>query len=172
MSPTPLEANMDIEQIDAKREEVAKLRPLVKRMIVQQALAEVMRERVDAIKQEILDAEVWMSEPVEGNDRRDGIPAKRITEPKADWLMSEEDHKRYFALLDARVRAEVPGAADLEEGFCPALVEENKLCKLRTELVKRSAPIFGIEVMNSKLAWNLELRDKWIKTVAQGALAA
>ena len=136
----------------------ATVRPVAAAVLVAKAEAEVLREKVDAIKAEILAVGEYMSEPLEGRGK--SIPARRITKPKEDWLI--EDWAPYNALVDARVRAEVPGAADLEEGYCPALVAESKLRDAEQRLLEATAPLLNITA--SQINRSLDTRAKWLDT--------
>lgn len=140
----------------AVRTQMKTLMPVATAVIEAQAMAEVLREKVNAIKQEVLNADEYVKPEGYGED------AERITDPKYDWLMSDEAFARYNAIVDARCRAEIPGAADLDEGFCPALVAENNLVKAEHALIKATAPLF--DVTPEQINLDMKVRAEWIKT--------
>jgi len=110
---------------------VQALVPAVTTLLAAMTVAETLREKVDAIKQRHLDAEVYPHQDT----------GERITEPKRDWLIADEDWKLYHAKVDADVRA---AGFDVPEGYCPALMAEHAQSNAQRALIEASEPFFGV----------------------------
>lgn len=145
---------------DQLKTHAATFRPLASEVLLATAKAQLLRAKVDAIKSEILAADVYMSEALSGRGRT--VPARRITEAKDSWLIDDEGYPRFSALLDARVRAEVEGAADLDDDHCPALVAEKNQQEAEQALLEATAPLFGVTA--EQINRNLKTRQQWLDT--------
>ena len=142
----------------------ATLTPAIAKVIAKRALAEVLRERVDAIKQNLLDATVYTGR----------YTGERVTEPEHDWTMSEEDFARYNAFVDVEVRASGLNPAP---GECPALVAEWGLTQAENALIKAAEKFFP-ELTNERLLLGskgkggLETRREYLNTLCGLGVAA
>ena len=100
----------------------AQLRPAVDAVLVAMAHAKLMREKVDAIKREIL-AECPLTP---GDLALKMGKSEPITDPKEVYLCEDAAQlEDYYAESDKRERAAGFKPADMEKEYCPALVAEN-----------------------------------------------
>lgn len=107
------------------------LRPAVDAYLTARAASEVLREKVDAIKTQILSERVYVDECSGG----------RVLLPRFDWCMTDEDHTDYLGTLAERVAVAIPH--DLPEDHCPALVAEG---------VTRDAAAAVLEILSTLFA--------------------
>lgn len=100
----------------------ANLRPAVDAVLMTTAYAQLMREKVDAIRREILtECPLTPSELA----LKLGEP-EPITDPKEVYLCEDAAQlEDYYAESDKRERAAGLKPADMEKEYCPALVAEN-----------------------------------------------
>lgn len=109
---------------------VKAVRKHVDELLVATAVAQVERERVDAIQRKVL-AE---------NQYSDG--SVRITEPRDSWHMDDESSKAYYAELNAiHLAAGFERAAD---GYCPALCAEQRQIECEWALIGAAHKYTGI----------------------------
>jgi hypothetical protein len=100
----------------------AELRPAVDAVLMTMALAELMREKVDAIQRAIL-TECPLTPGELAKKMGETAP---ITEPKAVYLCDDAAQlEDYYAECDKRERAAGLKPADMDKEFCPALVAES-----------------------------------------------
>lgn len=98
-------------------------------------LAADLRQRIDAIKQQVLDAGEFM-------DEYDGT---RVTEPSKDWHINEDQCGEYYKqIADAQIAAGFD-PEPIREGFCPALVVASALRDAENDLVEAARAIPGCE---------------------------
>ena len=92
------------------------IKSAVNAVLMARCIAEVEREKMDKMDEEILQAEYFISEHWEPE-----IPRHRITKPKEAYLMNDEDAKDYYAERQKRINAM---GYKLPDGHCPALCAE------------------------------------------------
>lgn len=105
------------------------LNPFVNVVLTARAQAEVIREEIDAIKLRLLTEHAY-------TDETDG---KRVTEPKYDWCMPQEQFTGYLALLEEGTRE---AGYDVPKDFCPALMAEETLRKAERALIDAACVFF------------------------------
>lgn len=106
------------------------IKPAALKVIALQAAAETLRKIVDARHAAILAAKEYKT--------ADG---ERVTEPKHDWLICDEQSREYFDAIDKANRdAGFTGPFD----HCPALIAETELRDAQRELTDVAGPLFGI----------------------------
>lgn len=120
---------------------VAALKPFVVNLIMLKAVAQVERERVDAIEREELRSQNYYGR------HRDGRQF-RVTEPKQSYLMDTDSSERYFDKLKAIHLAN--GFKAAAEGNCPALTAEHEQVKAEWALIEAAQQFFP-DVTNNKL---------------------
>lgn len=126
---------MDILKI---KKSIPSLTPLVIKTLQAQAVAEVLREKVDAIKLEVLRENIFLDVL-----SRSG-KGERILEVNKDYHMSEESFAIY--LEEVRKKEDEQGLRNgLEIEKCPALVAENIVRILKREIVEKFASLVGDE---------------------------
>lgn len=128
----------------------AALLAAVRAYLLARTHAAVMRDRVDAIKTEVLaEAEWWTDagDPAEGARRR-------ITEPAFDWRMATADHERYLVELDRRARAAGLKPDTMPADYCPALVAESVVMQAAACMVDLAAPFVGFEQAKPGDLWH------------------
>lgn len=136
-------------------ETIAKdLTPAVDALLMATALAQLEREKVDAVKQNLLDTHIFTML----ND--DDTPGPRITSPKYDWRMLDADHKKYCALLNAHFLAE--GFTDAKRGICPALQAESTQRDAEQILIKCAETHFEGVTSHRLLCNGIDKRKMYI----------
>jgi hypothetical protein len=110
---------------------------LAKLWMEAKALAETVREKVDAIRVDVLKNDVKlyndldMSFKERQSSRFKDIERKRILDPKEDYQTQDDDEQaRYYALLVEKTRAAGLRTPDMTDDQCPALVAEYDLVKV------------------------------------------
>lgn len=98
-------------------------------------LAIEMRVLVDGYAREIL----------ANLDLRDRDRGTRILDPKWAWLAEEDRYMEYHRRLQAVCRANIPGAADLPENYCIALVTEERARQLALHIMDHAGRLFGFD---------------------------
>lgn len=161
---------MDISKLESLKPE--QVTPEIKRAVaaflLAKTYAELKREEVDAVKREELATVAYMVAP---EHREDGKP-ERITDPKRDWLMPDEDFKDYLAQCEKVELERGIRPADMKPGYCPALVAESLLTDAERVLVAATEPLTGVKWDNlvryltghDKLA-TVEWCELWAKIV-------
>ena len=100
----------------------AELRPAVDAVLMTMAYAQLMREKVDAIRREIL-TECPLTPGEFAMKMRETAP---ITDPKSVYLCDDAAQlEDYYAECDKRERAARLKPADMAKEHCPALVAES-----------------------------------------------
>ena len=112
------------------------IKSAVNAVLMAHCVVEVEREKMDKIDREILQVAYFTSEQWAPR-----MPRHRITEPKENYLMNDEDAKDYFAERQKRINAM---GYKLPDGHCPALVAESVLSDARRILIEVSVPVWGI----------------------------
>lgn len=98
-------------------------------------LANEMRVLVDGYAREIL-ADL---------DLRDRDSGTLITENKWAWLAEDDKYMEYHRRLQAVCRANIPGAADLPENYCIALVTEERARQLALHIMDHAGRLYGFD---------------------------
>lgn len=120
------------------RAKAKELRPLALEYCMKKAIADDMRERVDAIARRLLAGECPLFMGPEGNDR--------VIEPKDYWECEDEAAlQAFYAAKDRELRAAYIKPADMDDEFCPALVAENDARNARWAVIEALAPLAGID---------------------------
>jgi hypothetical protein len=136
--------------------------------LVAKAKAQVLREQVDEIQNEIFKSfEFYDSESNE-----------KIESPK--WIYCSDDDEGakqfYKACHEAEVKAGVK-PLNMDPDFCPALVAENEITKTEKRICNESAKVLkmgfdGEELFNRLLCAGLGKYNQWIELVAGLTLAS
>ena len=134
---------MDISKIEALKPEsvTPEIKAAVTALLLARTFAEVKREQVDQVKREELAAVAYMVAPEHREDGRE----ERITEPKRDWLMSDEDFADYLHQCEKVELERGIRPADMKPGYCPALVAECLLTDAQRVLVAATEPLTGVK---------------------------
>lgn len=120
------------------------LTPHVESLLKAKAIAEVERARVDKIQRQVLQEDVYM---VDESHLRDGKEPYRITEPKKDWLIDEQQAEKYYQRLNEIHLAN--GFEKAADGYCPALCAESVQRKAEHDLLEAAQEFFpGFTVDN------------------------
>lgn len=107
-------------------------KPLVDNVLIAMAHAELQREKVDAIYNEILANGVWLDET-----------GTQILESSRAWRIADEKRAAdYYRLCDLALRE--AGYTLPDVGYCPALIAEDERRKAESVMVDTVAPLFGI----------------------------
>lgn len=112
------------------------LEPLVNDLLIKTARAELNRERVDAIKREILAGGAYFDS--------DG---KQVFEPRYSWMIADRQWPTFFAACHAGY---IEAGYAVEEGYCPALIAEHDQTKAEWTLIT-AAEQFVPGVTNDRL---------------------
>ena len=113
----------------------ARMFDLVNTYLLQRAYAETMRERVNAIWQDLLNE----------NDVREQETGERITEPRYTWLTDDETFARLHTEANKRERAAGLKPASMPDDFCPALVAETKQSEIERTIIDTSGAPLGVD---------------------------
>ena len=130
----------------------------VNTVLLAQAVADVEREKCDAIQRRLLaESEYFGRHKTRSNPTGDRF---RVLEPKDDWLMEDEDAARFYAALDAAYAA---AGYKLEPGYCPALMAENAQCQAENAMIVAAGKWFPEFVdEGTPRVWG-EKRDKLVE---------
>jgi hypothetical protein len=127
------------------------IREPARRVIELRREAAVLRAEVDKIKRSVLDAMQLKDE--DGNV---------VLNPDVSWTIEpEEDLLLFHAKLQKIVREQIPGANELPEDHCPALVAEFDLCDAENDLLRAICPLMGADPEQVMVAKS-DLRQKFI----------
>ncbi len=122
-----------------------------RRVIELRGKAAVLRAEVDKIKKVIL-AEMQLKDE-DGNI---------VLNPDVSWTIEpEEDMLLFHSKLQKIVREKIPGANELPEDHCPALVAEFDLCNAENDLLRAICPIMEIDPEQVMVAES-DIRQKFI----------
>ena len=141
----------------------------VNNVLVAMAIAEVLREKIDAIKVGLLTETTYT----------DQYTGERITDPKNDWCMGDAESASYLALLEAATRAagydtelgSFPAPAPATAFKCPALVAESEQVDAENMLIEDAEEFFPGVTNNALLGCfkdgrtGLETRREYIDTL-------
>lgn len=133
------------------------VKSLVNAYLLQRALAETMREKVDAVYREIL-TEI----PVYAEDRGDRVYTYQLLYLCSDDALCE----KIYAEGNKRLRALKLKPDDMPDGYCPALVAEDKQVKIETALIDAAGAKFGID-SDKLLCAGLKTRQEFIDLVVK-----
>ena len=116
----------------------ADLRAAVRAYLLARTVAEVTRERVNAVYRDILTETPIMAD----HDKHcDGLP---IMGPEKLYLASDDEAvKRCWAEADRRLRQKGIKPADMEPEYCPALVAESTQRQAEALIVEAGAAMLG-----------------------------
>ena len=129
---------------------IESIREPARRVIELRRKAAVLRAEVDKIKKTVL-AEMQLKDE-DGNI---------VLNPDVSWTIEpEEDLFLFHEKLQKCVR-QLPGADELPEDYCPALVAESDLCDAENDLLRKICPILGTDPNQIILA-EIDLRQKFI----------
>jgi len=130
---------------------VESIREPARRVIELRRKAAVLRAEVDKIKTSVL-AEMQLKDE-DGNI---------VLNPDVSWTIEpEEDLLLFHEKLQKCVRQQIPGAEELPEDYCPALVAEFDLCDAENDLLRKICPILDTDPNQIILA-KIDLRQKFI----------
>lgn len=101
-----------------------------KAVLATMALVETVKPVVIGLQTKLLEEGKYkysseFSERARGN-------GEYITDPKHAYLMSDEDFKKYFDLLDDEIQK---AGFDVKKGYCPLLVAEHELVTAKRSLI-------------------------------------
>lgn len=150
----------NIEQFDKSVRSV-NMRELVKRYFVARAYAELKRERIDAIGDEVLSRVCLI-------DRYNG---KRITAARNAWTAEDSSWREYH---DECVRIQLERKErpnELDRDYCPALMAESELMRIEQEIVRASCEGFGGEAFFDHLRYSLKTYKQWLDNVIGAAVS-
>ena len=101
--------------------QVAKaLEPSVQTVLLAQAMAQVERERIDALYNGILEQTRYYIR------KRDAIcEQERLTDHSKAWLLSDFDSKHFYGQCEFAIRKAGYTFEQVPEGYCPALMAES-----------------------------------------------
>lgn len=145
----------------SKAHDIAKaLAPQVKVLLMATAVAELERERVDAIARKVLADQNYY-----GRKPRDQGEQFRVTEPGDTWHMDDGSFASYHAKMQAIHLAN--GFEDAAKGYCPALVAEHLKIKAEWALIEAAERFFpGCDnstlLCGTKTLGGLETRKKYL----------
>lgn len=136
-------------------------------VLANRAVAEVMRERIDAIERQLLTEYELYTDPEMNPDN----PNTRITEPNDTWLAGMAAIPAYCA---ARTAAITAAGYDTTGDTCPALVAEHKVTLSEHALIERVATIPGMEAItvNALLCEGIDTYREFIRMTAALATSA
>lgn len=124
----------------AIRAQAKAIRPLALEYCAKKAMAEVLRDRVDAIARQLLAEEC----PLYMTLNEDG---GRVIDPKDYWLAEDEDAlKAYYAAMNRDLRAAGIKPDDMDDDYCPALVAEHDVVRARAAVINAVAPMVGLDL--------------------------
>jgi hypothetical protein len=138
--------------------------------------AEVLTEKVTAIKRDILATANYYPDPE--HVRRGLEPNEPVTDPEYDWLLRDDEFHDYLIELKARLIAAgyvinpIPGEPEYSY-YCPALTAESLQRETEILLIESAAEMMGEEKpeeFNNRLlchASGLETRQKFIDLVVK-----
>ena len=127
------------------------IREPARRVIELRRKAAVLRAEVDKIKKTVL-AEMQLKDE-DGNI---------VLNPDVSWTIEpEEDLLLFHEKLQKCVRQQIPGADELPEDYCPALVAESDLCDAENDLLRAICPLMGADPEQVMVA-KIDLRQKFI----------
>lgn len=150
---------MRVDAHKAKAAKIAKalLEP-VNTLLMTMALAELEREKCNAIQAKVLSEGRYVGRYPNGKEFI-------VTEPKRAFMMSTHDHGQWWARVDAEYRR--AGMTIEEYGQCPALVAEHLQVQAEWIVIKEAEEFFP-GVTNDKLLCGdgkkagLELRREYL----------
>lgn len=136
-------------------------------VLANRAVAEVMRERIDAIERQLLTEYELYTDPEMNPDN----PNARITNPDDTWLAVADSLPAYYA---ARTAAIAAAGYDTTGDTCPALVAEHKVTLSEHALIERIATIPGMEAItvNALLCEGIDTYREFIRMATALATSA
>jgi len=142
-----------------------KLKEAVAAYIARQQTATALREKVDRVEREVLQAvELFNDLDVQhGYQERE-----RIFDPGRAYLSTDEVAlKKYYGLVDAKLREAKIKPDDMHPDHCPALVAENEVTKAEWELLDEAAKMLDVyeesgQFNNDLLCAGLDKRRQFI----------
>jgi len=148
----------------------AVLTPHVVAMLAARVIAETLREEIDAIKVRVLSEGTYTSDYAEYDDEN----GNRVTIPKRDWTISDDQSAEYYRLLDLAIRA---AGHNPPEGYCPALMAESELRDAQHALITAAERFFpGMTtsklLCGTKTEGGLETHAKYLDLLAGLVMAA
>ena len=133
---------------------VKAVKPAVNALLLATVLADMERERVDAIQRKLLSEEIYYGTNGPGEK-------VRVTDPKVSYWMDKVSSEKYFARLNGIHLAE--GFEKAAEGHCPALTAESLKSDAERALIAAAEPFIGI---SSEALWSakggLEKRREYL----------
>lgn len=135
-----------------------KLESPVNVLLCSMAMAQLEREKCDAIQRRVLSEGRYVGRHCDG---REFI----VEDPKLAWLMSDHDHKHYWGRVDAEYKR--AGYKIENYGECPALIAEHLQTQAEWALIEAAEEFFP-GVTNDKLLCGtkdkggLETRQEYI----------
>lgn len=121
----------------------------VNQYLAAKVIADDLRRRVDECSQRALNEAVYISR----------YTRERVTDPKGDWTIIEDDWKKYHAR--AVGFQEAAGLHPLKPGNCPALEAESTVREAARAIAEASIEFFP-DVTIDALMSNFRNYEKWI----------
>ena len=140
------------------------LKEAIATYITRRQAAEAIREKVDAIEREVLQA----AELFNDLEARHGLDKQRILDPKSVYMSEDEDAlKEYYAVVDARLREVGIKPDDMQTDHCPALVAEREQTEAEWGLLDEAAKMLDVyegpgQFNNDLLCAGLDKRQQFI----------
>jgi hypothetical protein len=136
--------------------ETVEMRDLVVEYIAARAIAEVTREKVDAVYDQIL-------QEIPVYDTLSRRESERITKHKYLYCTEDEEAvNKIYDLADERLKAAKIKPADMHRDYCPALVAENELTQVQHKIIEIGGEPLGITV-GGLLSNGLDSYYRWIE---------
>jgi hypothetical protein len=143
------------------RVKAKELRPLALEYCIKKAIADDLRELVDAIARRLLAGECPLFKDIDNKER--------VIEPKDYWLSDDEEAlKAFYAAKDRELRAANIKPAEMDDGFCPALVAENDARDARWAVIEALAPLVDLD---PKRLWG-EMEERFFQLAMELILKA
>lgn len=143
------------------------LKQAVANYIAARAIAETLREKVDAVYREILkDVAIY-------EDLHEHTNCFRITEHAKMWLSKDDDAcEKIWHEADRRMKDSGLKPADMDVHTCPALVAESKVIDYKWEVVRQGCKHIGKPVEFAENIFAALEDKKFVELIVKMVLAA
>jgi hypothetical protein len=119
-----------------------KLELFVNAYFMAKTFADIKREEVDNVKREILNTAHYHANP-ELFDK--GRCPERITEPRQDYMLRDDEWDDYFAALKWELGKRKIRPDDMDKELCPALIAESTCRDAERLLINEAWRLMGFE---------------------------
>lgn len=121
------------------------VKSLVSSWLMQKALAEILREQVNAVYLEVM-REIPIFSDYKTSARRMG-DGSRIFDPNHMYLSTDEEScQKIYDRVEILTRERGIKPPEMKDGFCPALVAESDLTKIEHLIISETGDPFGITI--------------------------